>query len=73
MINKNFQIKELVTTISCGGNLLVNIGPTKEGTIAPVFQLRLSQMGEWLGVNGEAVYSSHPWKYQNDTLTPNVW
>jgi alpha-L-fucosidase len=27
----------------------------------------------WLGVNGEAIYGSKPWKYQNDTVTPNVW
>ena len=38
---------EIVTTISCGGNVLVNVGPTKEGTIAPIYQERLLQMGNW--------------------------
>lgn len=30
-------------------------------------------MGKWLSVNGEAIYESQPWLYQNDTTTPNVW
>lgn len=58
---------------SCGGNILINIGPTKDGIIDPVFQERLRQLGQWLNVNGEAVYSSRPWKYQNDTVNENVW
>jgi alpha-L-fucosidase len=59
--------------ISCGGNLLLNIGPTKEGTIAPVFEERLRQLGFWLSINGEAIYESIPWKFQNDTTNPDVW
>ena len=52
---------------------MLNIGPTKEGTIAPVFEERLRQMGYWLSINGEAIYGSKPWKYQNDTTNPDVW
>lgn len=48
----------------------MNVGPTKEGTIAPIFQERLLDVGEWLSVNGEAIYSSVPWKHQNDTASP---
>nr|XP_002127716.1 alpha-L-fucosidase [Ciona intestinalis] len=66
-------LQTLATTVSCGGNLLVNIGPSKDGTIHPIFEERLKQMGEWLNVNGEAVYKSQPWKHQNDSLTPGVW
>lgn len=29
--------------------------------------------GAWLAVNGEAIYSSSPWQYQNDTATSYVW
>ena len=51
----------------------MNIGPTHDGRIVPVFEERLRQMGEWLAVNGEAIYGSVPWSHQNDTLTKGVW
>ncbi|CAG7817979.1 unnamed protein product, partial [Allacma fusca] len=38
-------IDSLVETVSCGGNLLLNIGPTKEGTIDPLQEERLLQIG----------------------------
>nr|XP_023013458.1 plasma alpha-L-fucosidase-like [Leptinotarsa decemlineata] len=66
-------LSELVSTVSCGGNLLMNIGPTKEGTIAPIFQERLLQMGQWLSVNGESIYGTTPHKIQNDTTSDGVW
>merc|ERR1711915_1108226 len=64
-------IKTLVETVACGGNLLVNVGPTKEGTISPIMTERLLQMGQWLDINGEAIYGTRP--LGNDTLTPDVW
>ncbi|KOC67449.1 Alpha-L-fucosidase [Habropoda laboriosa] len=66
-------VKELAVTVSCGGNLLVNVGPTKDGIITPIFEERLRGMGDWLEINGEAIYSTKPWIAQNDTLTNNVW
>lgn len=45
-------LAELVTTVACGGNLLLNFGPTREGTIAPIFQERLRQVGQWMKVRG---------------------
>jgi len=53
--------------------MLVNIGPTHDGRILPIFEERLYQMGAWLKTNGEAVYKSTPWTYQNDTITKGVW
>ena len=58
---------------SCGGNILINVGPTKEGIIVPIFEERLKQLGQWLKINGESIYSTKPWKYQNDTTNSNVW
>ncbi len=51
-------IRLLVDTVSKGGNLCLNVGPCADGTIAPLIQERLSQLGEWMDVNGEAVYGS---------------
>lgn len=63
----------LVRTVSLGGNLLVNVGPTAYGEIAPIYEERLRQMGEWLDVNGDAIFGTHPWKNQNDTVNPDIW
>ncbi|XP_017773781.1 PREDICTED: alpha-L-fucosidase [Nicrophorus vespilloides] len=61
-------ITTLIETVSCGGNILINVGPTKEGIITPIFQERLRDLGIWLKVNGLAIYNTTPWKYQNDTI-----
>lgn len=66
-------LSTLVSTVAYGGNLLVNVGPTHDGRIVPVMEERLLQMGQWLTLNGEAIYGSKPWTSQNDTITPNVY
>ncbi|XP_033195025.1 alpha-L-fucosidase [Bombus vancouverensis nearcticus] len=66
-------VKELAITVSCGGNLLMNVGPTKDGIISPIFEERLRGMGVWLKINGEAIYNTKPWITQNDTLSNTVW
>ena len=51
-------IKNLVDIASKGGNYLLNVGPTAEGLIPQASLERLQKMGEWLEVNGEAIYST---------------
>ncbi|KAF2884219.1 hypothetical protein ILUMI_21954 [Ignelater luminosus] len=58
----------MVETVSCGGNVLINVGPTSDGRIEPIVEERLLELGRWLSINGEAIYNSIPWKYQNDTI-----
>ncbi|KAF2884218.1 hypothetical protein ILUMI_21953 [Ignelater luminosus] len=66
-------ITEVVQTVSCGGNIAINVGPTHYGKIPLIFQQRLSDLGSWLNVNGQSIKKTTPWKYQNDTLNSNVW
>ena len=67
------MLVQLAQTVSCGGNVLINVGPTHDGRIVPVFEERLTQLGEWLGINGAAIYESSPWSTQNDSLRGDVW
>ncbi len=52
----------LIDVVSHGGNLLLNIGPTADGRIPVFMQERLLAIGDWLKINGEAIYGSRKYK-----------
>lgn len=49
-------IELLVESVSKGGNLLLNVGPTARGTFDERAQASLKAMGEWTKLNGRSVY-----------------
>lgn len=51
-------IELLIDTVSKGGNLLMNVGPTARGTFDPRAQDRLAAFGRWMQVNGRAIYGA---------------
>ncbi len=59
----------LIDKVSRGGNLLLNIGPTADGRIPVIMQQRLTEIGDWLNVNGEAIYDTRQWEKASDVQT----
>jgi alpha-L-fucosidase len=57
-----FVIHQLIDIVSKNGNLLLNIGPRSDGTIPEAVQKVLLEIGNWLKINGDAIYGTRPWK-----------
>jgi alpha-L-fucosidase len=57
----------LVETVSKGGNLLLNVGPTARGTFDDRAIDRLSGIGKWMSLHSRAVYgcTQAPKKFQS--------
>jgi len=53
-------LEELIDCCSKGGNLMLTTGPTGKGTWRPEVVEILEYMGDWLKVNGEAIYKTRP-------------
>ncbi len=60
-------VQLLVKIVSRGGNFLLNIGPGPDGDFDPVAYDRLKAIGDWMQVNGEAIYGTKPVKPFHET------
>lgn len=53
-------IEYLIEIVSKGGNFLLNVGPQPDGKLPAEALHRMKEIGDWMKVNGEAIYGSHP-------------
>ncbi len=54
----NDIITMLVNVFVRDGNVLLNVGPDKDGVIPPKVVERLREIGEWMEKNGESIYGT---------------
>ncbi|AQT68111.1 Alpha-L-fucosidase [Anaerohalosphaera lusitana] len=67
--SSRFLIHTLVNVTAKGGNLLLNVAPTPDGTFEQEAYDRLSEIGDWMAINGEAIYNSRPEEpYKRDDI-----
>jgi alpha-L-fucosidase len=59
-------ISEFCEILSMNGNLLLNLSPDGQGAVNAAQVNTLKEVGQWLAVNGEAVYGSHNWIKASD-------
>ena len=59
-------LSKLVDTVSKGGTYLLNLSPNGDGVIVEPQPTILRAVGEWLRVNGEAIYGASPWTKFSD-------
>ncbi len=59
--NATQTIHELVDIVSKNGNLLLNIPQKPDGSLDATAEQMLVEMGDWMKINGEAIFGTRPW------------
>ncbi|KDN55682.1 alpha-L-fucosidase [Flavobacterium seoulense] len=62
-------IATLAEIVAKGGNMLLSWGPTPEGEFPKAIEKPLAEVGQWLKVNGAAIYGTTITKKYNDGTT----
>jgi alpha-L-fucosidase len=57
----DWVVRSLVDIVSKNGNLLLNVVQRPDGSLDPEVEVMLGQVGDWMKVNGQAIYGTRPW------------
>ena len=60
---------DLMDVVSKNGALLLNVGPKPDGSFEPEERELLCRIGDWLTVNGEAIYGTRPFAVSGEGPT----
>lgn len=61
-------IQHFAKLVAAGGGMTLNVGPAADGQIPLLQQERLLDLGNWLKINGEAIYGSRPYTRFYETI-----
>lgn len=64
--NATTILEMLIDAVSKNGNLLLSMELKPDGTIPGEIKKTVITVGDWLKINGEAIYDTRPWKVYGD-------